>query len=61
MDKLTFIVEQAEEGGYNARAESESIYTKGDTLEELNLNIADAIECHFDGAILPEFTLRFVE
>jgi hypothetical protein len=34
MDKLKFIVEQAEEGGYNARAENESIFTQAETLEE---------------------------
>ena len=60
MDKLIFIVADAEEGGYNARAENESIFSQADTLEELGLNIADAISCHFNGAILPEFTLRFV-
>jgi predicted RNase H-like HicB family nuclease len=61
MDKLTFIVEQAEKGGYNARAETESIFTQADTLQQLYLNIADAIECHFDDVILPGFTLKFVE
>jgi predicted RNase H-like HicB family nuclease len=61
MDKILFRVEQAEEGGYNARAENESIFTQAETLEELNLNIADAIECHFDNIIPPGFTLKFVE
>jgi predicted RNase H-like HicB family nuclease len=60
MDKMMFIVDQAEEGGYNARAESESIFTQADTLSQLELNIAEAIECHFDDAILPGFTLKFV-
>jgi len=58
--KLIFIVAEAEEGGFNARAETESIFTQADTIEELNLNVADAISCHFDDAILPGFTLRFV-
>jgi predicted RNase H-like HicB family nuclease len=57
---LTFIVEQAEEGSYNAKAENEAICTQADTLEELNLNIADAIDCHFDDEILPGFVLKFV-
>jgi predicted RNase H-like HicB family nuclease len=61
MNKLSFIVEQAQEGGYNARPETESIFTQADTLEQLNLNIADAIECHFDNAMLPGFTLRFID
>jgi predicted RNase H-like HicB family nuclease len=61
MNEIFFLVEEAIEGGYNARAESESIFTQADTLEELNVNIADAIECHFDEAILPGFTLRFID
>jgi predicted RNase H-like HicB family nuclease len=60
MDKLVFIVEDAEEGGYNARAVTESIYTQADTLHQLNLNVADAIECHFDSEILPGFVLKFI-
>jgi predicted RNase H-like HicB family nuclease len=62
MQTFIFIVEDAEEGGYNARAESESIFTQADTLDELNLNIADAINCHFDEhATLPGFVLKFVD
>jgi predicted RNase H-like HicB family nuclease len=59
MHKLIFIVDQAEEGGYNARAETESIFTQAETLEELNHNISDAIKCHFDDEVLPGFTLKF--
>jgi predicted RNase H-like HicB family nuclease len=51
MNELTFIIEKAKEGGFNARAETESIFTQADTLEELNLNIANAIDCHFDNAV----------
>lgn len=61
MENLLFIVDQAKEGGYNARAENESINTQADTLQYLNLNISEAIECHFDGEILPGFTLKFFD
>jgi len=61
MDRLTFIVDETDEGGYNARAATESIFTQADTLEQLNLNIAEAIECHFDDIILPGFTLKFID
>jgi predicted RNase H-like HicB family nuclease len=61
MDELIFIVAKAEEGGYNARAENDSIFTQADTIEQLNLNIADAIECHFDDVVLPGFALKFVD
>jgi predicted RNase H-like HicB family nuclease len=60
MDKITFIIEQAEASGYNAKAETEAIFTQAGTLEDLNLNIADAIECHFDDEMLPGFVLKFV-
>ena len=59
MNSLSFVTESAEEGGYNARAEKESIFTQADTLEELNLNISDALKCHFDNEI-PGFVLKFV-
>jgi len=61
MANLIFIVEQAEEGGYNARADTESIFTQADTLQQLNLNIADAIKCHFDDETLPGFDLKFAD
>jgi predicted RNase H-like HicB family nuclease len=61
MEILTFLVDQAEEGGYNARAETESIFTQADTLEELNLNISDAIKCHFDDDDERAFALKLLQ
>ena len=46
--ELIFLVEEALEGGYTARALGESIFTEGDTLEELKTNIREATICHFD-------------
>jgi predicted RNase H-like HicB family nuclease len=60
MDKIFFIIEQAVEGGYNARAENEAIFTQADTVQQLNLNIKDAIDCHYDDEVLPGFVLKFV-
>jgi predicted RNase H-like HicB family nuclease len=60
MQILTIIVEDAKEGGYNARGETESIYTQADTFEELNANVADAIQCHFDDDDKREFILKFI-
>ncbi|MBF0609333.1 MAG: type II toxin-antitoxin system HicB family antitoxin [Candidatus Magnetobacterium sp. LHC-1] len=53
MIEITFIVEKEEEyvgssGGYCARAEGYSIFTEGDTMDELKENIKDALSCHFD-------------
>lgn len=57
MNELIFIVEEAPEGGYQARALGESIFAEGDTLEALHRNVRDAVQCHFDADELPE-TIR---
>ena len=48
MTELIFIVEEDIDGGYTARAVGESIFTEGETLEELRTNVREAVECHFD-------------
>jgi hypothetical protein len=48
MDELYFLVEEVPEGGYTARALGESIFTQGESLDELKLNIRDAVDCHYD-------------
>jgi hypothetical protein len=54
MNEIFFLVEEAIEGGYNARAIGESIYTQGDTLDELKNNIREAVQCHFDDNNVPK-------
>ncbi len=39
MRELIFLVEDAPEGGYTARALGQSIFTEADTLEELRHSI----------------------
>lgn len=48
MTELLFLVEEAPEGGYTARALGASIFTEADDLESLEENIRDAVRCHFD-------------
>ena len=48
MEEILFLIEQDPECGFNAQAIGHSIFTQGDTEEELKLNILDAIKCHFD-------------
>jgi hypothetical protein len=48
---LIFLVEDAPEGGYTARALGASIFTEADTLEELQDQVRDAVRCHFDEAV----------
>lgn len=54
MNEIIFLVEDAVEGGFTARALGESIFTEGDSLVELRTNIRDAVECHFDEAEKPK-------
>lgn len=53
MTEIIFLVEDAPEGGYTARAVSESIFTEADTLAELREAVRDAVRCHFDAAAVP--------
>ena len=48
MSEMIFLVECAPEGGWTARALGESIFTEADTLDELRLNVREAVTCHFD-------------
>ncbi|MEJ7849220.1 MAG: hypothetical protein WKF92_14150 [Pyrinomonadaceae bacterium] len=61
MNEIIFLVEDAVEGGYTARALSESIFTEGDVMENLRANMRDAVECHFEPEEKPKMIrLHFV-
>lgn len=61
MNEVIFLVEQAAEGGFAARALGESIFTSGETIEELHANVRDAVLCHFDAGLMPKIIrLHFV-
>lgn len=51
--QIVFIVEEAAEGGFTARAESGAIFTEADTFEELQAAIRDAVRCHFEPDEVP--------
>jgi hypothetical protein len=46
--EICFVVEEAPEGGFTARALGHSIFTQGETIEELKAMVQDAVRCHFD-------------
>ena len=48
MNEIFFMVEEAQEGGYTARALGHSILTEADTLDDLRANAREAVDCHFD-------------
>ncbi|MBV8086226.1 MAG: 2-oxoisovalerate dehydrogenase [Chloroflexi bacterium] len=51
--ELIFVVEEAPEGGYTARALGEAIFTEANSLSELRAMVQDAVRCHFDDADRP--------
>ena len=61
MSELIFLVEDAPEGGYTARALGEAIFTEADDVESLHDKIRDAVRCHFDDGKEPTvLRLHFV-
>jgi len=61
MNEIVFLVEEASEGGYTAKALGSSIFTEANTLEELHANVRDAVQCHFEDGKAPQtIRLHFV-
>lgn len=54
MTELVFLVEEAPEGGYTARALGVSIVTEADDLPGLRTAVREAVRCHFDEGDLPK-------
>jgi hypothetical protein len=48
VDELIFLVEDAPEGGYTARALGVTIVTEADTIPDLQEQIRDAVHIHYD-------------
>jgi predicted RNase H-like HicB family nuclease len=61
MNEIIFVIEEDPEGGYIAKALNHSIFTQGETIEELKSNINEAVLCHFDEKDLPKIArMHFV-
>ena len=54
MSEIVFVVEQAREGGYTARAVGESIFTEADNLAQLHERAREAVRCRFDDGKAPK-------
>ncbi len=48
VSEIIFMVEEADEGGYEARALGYSIFTQAESLDELRSMVQDAVRCHFE-------------
>jgi hypothetical protein len=53
MNEIIFVVEEAPEGGYVARALSASIFTEADDLAQLREAVREAAACHFEAGKRP--------
>lgn len=53
MTEIHFIVEDAQEGGYIARAMGADIFAEGDDVHILHEQVRDAVHCHFDEGLAP--------
>ena len=51
--EIAFLVEEAPEAGYTARALGHSVFTQAETEQELREAVRDAVHCHFDVAEKP--------
>jgi len=61
MSEIIFVVEQAPEGGYTARALGDAIFTQADSIDDLHARVRDAVHCHFDEGKAPKMIrLHFV-
>ena len=54
MIEIIFLVEDAPEGGFSARALGHSIFTAADTEQKLKAMVKDAVACHFDEGEAPK-------
>ena len=61
MDEIIFLVQEAPEGGYTARALEASVFTEADDMESLHEQVRDAVRCHFEEDKRPKIIrLHFV-
>lgn len=61
LSELIFLVEEAPEGGFTARALGESIFTETDGVANLYDKVPDAVRCHFEEGQVPKvIRLHFV-
>ena len=61
MAEIIFIIEESPEGGYEARSLGYSVFTEGETIEELKENIKEAVRCHFEEDMPKILRLHYVK
>ena len=51
--EIIFVVEEAPEGGYTAKALGHNIFVEADSLAELKEMVRDAVRCHCEAEDMP--------
>ncbi|NUQ00277.1 MAG: 2-oxoisovalerate dehydrogenase [Armatimonadetes bacterium] len=52
--EILFVVEEDATGGYTARAIGAAIFTEADTWSELQEQVRDSVQCHFEPGRAPK-------
>lgn len=52
--EIIFSVVESPEGGFEARALGEPIFTQAETMDGLRDSVRDAVRCHFDDTDRPQ-------
>jgi hypothetical protein len=61
VNEIIFLIEDAPEGGFTARALDVPIFTEADDINELHDKVRDAVDCHFEPSNKPKIIrLHFV-
>ena len=53
MNEIIFVVEEAPEDGFTARAVGESIFAQTEDAAGLHVVVRDAVRCHFEEGSMP--------
>ncbi len=52
MSEIIFeVTEDETDGGYSASALGYGIHTQGDSIEDIRLNVREAVDCYFDDSM----------
>ena len=61
-DEIVFEVFESPDGGFEVRAVGHSIFTLGNSWDELKFMVKDAVLCHFDDDEMPsEIKIQLVK
>ncbi len=48
MSEIIFVIEEAPEGGFTARALEHSVFTEADDMAGIHEKVKEAVHCHFE-------------